>query len=158
MVVTARLTANPRIAASARITVTPGFLQPLTPENVALGANGAVTVTGKLAVAGGSAGIQFALAEHTDGHGRGPGDSGRHDLPALQQGIHVLHGNLYRSRDHRGHRGHVSGGRQRPAPPARTDAQILLNTAGVTSNPAGAPGPAADADAAGQFGRQQQRF
>src|SRR6478672_11892141 len=39
VVVTARLVANPQIGSSSRITVTPGFLQPLTPENVALGAN-----------------------------------------------------------------------------------------------------------------------
>jgi hypothetical protein len=42
--------------------VTPGFLQPLTPENAALGANGQVTVTGYLAEAGGYAGINFALS------------------------------------------------------------------------------------------------
>mgnify|MGYP001599993037 CR=1 FL=1 len=65
VVVTARLAADSRIAASARLTVTPGFLQPLTPENVALGANGTATITAKLAVAGGNSGIHFALATVT---------------------------------------------------------------------------------------------
>src|SRR5215469_16134923 len=69
VVVTARLAADPRISASARITVTPGFLQPLTPENVALGANGTVTVTGYLAEAGGTTGINYALANSAAGSG-----------------------------------------------------------------------------------------
>ena len=36
------------LRASSVLTVTPGFLQPLTPENVAVGANGSVTITGFL--------------------------------------------------------------------------------------------------------------
>ena len=39
VVVTAALKANPSHRASSVVTVTPGFLQPMTPENVALGAN-----------------------------------------------------------------------------------------------------------------------
>ena len=76
MVVTARLAADPRVAASAQIAVTPGFLQPLTPENVTLGANTSVTVTGKLAIAGGNAGIRFALADSPYGSGGGQGTLG----------------------------------------------------------------------------------
>ena len=55
VVVTATLTADPSLRASSVVTVTPGFLQPLTPENVALGANGTAAITGILAEAGGSA-------------------------------------------------------------------------------------------------------
>ena len=44
VVVTATLNAG--LTATAVLTVTPGFLQPLTPENAALGANGTLTVTG----------------------------------------------------------------------------------------------------------------
>ena len=143
VVVTARLAADPRVAASAQITVTPGFLQPLTPENVALGANGTVSVTGKLAVAGGSAGIHFALANTATGSRRRPRLAGRDDLPAVEQGVHVVHGYLYGAADHCSHRRHIPGGergrfagRSPARSPARTDAEILLNTAGVTSNPA----------------------
>ena len=49
--VTATLTSSPFTQQSATVTVTPGFLQPLTPENVALGTNGAVTITGYIAEA-----------------------------------------------------------------------------------------------------------
>jgi len=65
VVVTATLETGLR--ASSKLTVTPGFLQPLTPENVALGANGSVTVTGTLAEAGGTAEIHFALSGTTTG-------------------------------------------------------------------------------------------
>ena len=40
VVVTAALKADPSVRATSVLTVTPGFLQPLTPENVALGNNG----------------------------------------------------------------------------------------------------------------------
>jgi hypothetical protein len=46
VVVTATLAANPSLQAYSVLTITPGFLQPLTPENAALGVNGTVTVTG----------------------------------------------------------------------------------------------------------------
>ena len=62
VVVTATLKSSTSTTATAVMTVTPGFLQPLTPENAALGANGQVTVTGYLAEAGGSTGIAYALS------------------------------------------------------------------------------------------------
>lgn len=62
VMVTARLKANPAVRASARITISPGFLQPLTPENAAVGPDGSLTLSGRLAEAGGSGGIRFALA------------------------------------------------------------------------------------------------
>lgn len=136
VVVTARLASDPRITASAHLTVTPGFLQPLTPGNMALGANGTVTITGKLALAGGNAGIRFALANTPAGTGEGQGTLG----PATCQ---------------RSGKAFTVCSVTYTAPPAipatdviyvvasatgsaaRTDAQILLNTAGVNSNPAG---------------------
>ena len=51
--VTAELTSSPSQTATATITVTPGFLEPLSPENAALGANGTLTLTGYIAEAGG---------------------------------------------------------------------------------------------------------
>ena len=74
--VTAALVSNPSVSASATFTITPGFLQPLTPENVALGANGSVTVTGYIAEAGGTAGINFALSSAPAGSSGGEGSLG----------------------------------------------------------------------------------
>ena len=67
------------------LTVTPGFLQPLTPENAALGANGQSTVTGYLAEAGGYDGINFALSNAATGSSGGQGYAGLDQLPAQQQ-------------------------------------------------------------------------
>ena len=69
-------TLNATTTATAVLTVTPGFLQPLTPENAALGANGQVTVTGFLAEAGGEAGIAFALSNSATGSTGGQGTLG----------------------------------------------------------------------------------
>ena len=62
--------------ATSVLTVTPGFLQPLTPENAALGANGQITVTGILAEAGGEAGISFGVANSAAGNSGGQGSLG----------------------------------------------------------------------------------
>ena len=135
VVVTARLAADPRIAASAQVTVTPGFLQPLTPENVALGANGSVTVTGKLAVAGGSAGIQFELANTATGSSGGQGSLGvttcqRSSKAFTSCSVTYTAPATITSTDVTYLVANAAGS------PAKTEAEILLNTAGVTSNPA----------------------
>ncbi len=135
VMVTARLAGDPRISASARITVTPGFLQPLTPENVAVGPSGTVTVTAKLAVAGGSSGIDFALAGTATGSGAGEGSLGpvncqrsnkaftscavTYTAPASIAGTGVTYVVAAAT---------GSG--------ARAETEILLNSAGVNSNPA----------------------
>jgi hypothetical protein len=74
--VTAALASSPSTTASAALTVTPGFLQPLTPENVALGANGTVTITGYIAEAGGTTGISYAVAGSSTGSSGGQGSVG----------------------------------------------------------------------------------
>ncbi len=74
--VTAALASSPATTASATLIVTPGFLQPLTPENVALGANGTVTITGYIAEAGGTTGINFAVASSSTGSSGGQGSLG----------------------------------------------------------------------------------
>ena len=74
VVVTATLSAG--ATATAVLTVTPGFLQPLTPENAALGANGQITVNGILAEAGGEAGISFSLSSSSTGNSGGQGSLG----------------------------------------------------------------------------------
>jgi hypothetical protein len=71
--VTAALASNPSVTASATITVTPGFLQPLSPENVALGSTGTVSVTGYIAEAGGSTGINYSLSSSANGSSGGQG-------------------------------------------------------------------------------------
>ncbi len=59
--VTAALASNPASKVSSTLTLTPGFLQPLTPENVALGSGASVIITGYVAEAGGSTDIRFTL-------------------------------------------------------------------------------------------------
>jgi hypothetical protein len=76
VVVTATLNANPAMRASSVLTVTPGFLQPLTPENAALGVNGSLTITGFLAEAGGSTGINFKMSNSPAGESGGQGTLG----------------------------------------------------------------------------------
>jgi hypothetical protein len=71
--VTATLKANPAVRATAALTLTPGFLQPLTPEDLALGANGTATITGVLAEVGGAAGIHFTLADAPNSASGGQG-------------------------------------------------------------------------------------
>ena len=134
VVVTARLKSDPNVVASAQITVTPGFLQPLTPENLALGPGGSVTLTGRLAEAGGRANVQFALASSPNGSGSGLGTlstlacqhssklfttcSVTYTAPPNVSGtapVYVI----------------ATSGQNA----SRTEAEILLNSAAVTSNP-----------------------
>ncbi len=138
VVLTATLKANPSLRASSVLTVTPGFLQPLTPENVALGANGSVTITGFLAEAGGETGIHFELANSASGQGGQSATQGwlgatncqrdskaftfctvTYTAPSQVQAT----GATYIVAT-------VSGS------PSRTYGVVLVNSAGVTSNPA----------------------
>jgi hypothetical protein len=135
--VTARMEGLSAATASARITITPGFLQPLAPENAAVGPGGALTISGKLAVAGGQAGIHFALAATASGAGGGLGNlsaaacdrsdkafttcSVTYTAPptiASTSAVYVV--------------ATASGAAGKAS---RTETEILLNTAGVTSNP-----------------------
>ncbi len=139
VLITARLSSDPRIASSARVTVTPGFLQPLTPENVALGASGTVTLTGKLALAGGSAGIQFSLANTATGTGEGQGTLGpatcQHSSKAFTSCTVTYTAPASIAATDLAYVVATAPGAA-SASGARTDAQILLNNVGVTSNPA----------------------
>lgn len=73
VIVTGALKDHPQIRASASVTVTPGFQQPLTPQNAALGPGGTVTVSGTLAEAGGGTAIQFVLSNSPSGATGGAG-------------------------------------------------------------------------------------
>jgi len=135
VLVTATLIANPAIAATSVLTVTPGFLQPLTPENAALGANGTINFTAYLAEAGGSTGISFSLADSPTGSSGGVGS--------------LTPPNCQRDRQN-----FTSCTVTYTAPPvvanttatyvvatvhasgSKASATVLLNSAGVSSNPA----------------------
>jgi hypothetical protein len=69
-------TMNTSTTATAVLTLTPGFLQPLTPENAALGTNATLKITGYLAEAGGHLGITYALSSTASGSSGGQGSLG----------------------------------------------------------------------------------
>ncbi len=71
--VIATLDSSTASKASATLTVTPGFLQPLTPENFALGSGESVIITGYIAEAGGTDGINYAVASSSTGSSGGEG-------------------------------------------------------------------------------------
>ena len=80
---------------SATVTVTPGFLEPLSPENAALGANGTVTVSGYIAEAGGTTGINFAVSNTATGSSGGEGHAGHNDLHAQLDRVYALLGHVH---------------------------------------------------------------
>ena len=134
VVVTAALKSDPNVRAESVLTLTPGFLQPLTPENVALGPGGSVTVTGYLAEAGGANEIHFALSNTPTGGSGGEGSLGPVNCQRTQRAFtscsvvyaaptSMSTGVTYVVAS-------VAGSS------ARTEAAILLNAPGVASNPA----------------------
>lgn len=137
VVVTARLAADPIISASARLTITPGFLQPLTPENAAVGPNGTVTLTGKLAVAGGRAGIHFAVAGNALGDGTGVGTLSAETCDRSEKAFTVCTVTYTAPPALAGASAVyiVASASTTAGSASRTAAEILLNAAGVTSNP-----------------------
>lgn len=74
VIVTASM--NTSTTATAVLTLTPGFLQPLTPENAALSTNATLKITGYLAEAGGHLGITYALSSTASGSSGGQGSLG----------------------------------------------------------------------------------
>ncbi len=134
VVVTARLASDPRTVATTLVTVTPGFLQPLTPENVALGANGTVTLTGRLALAGGTTGIDYSLSNSANGTGGGQGTLGATNCQRSNKAftdctVTYTAPSTIAATEVTYLVARAEGS------PARTEAEILLNTSGVTSNP-----------------------
>lgn len=139
VLVTARLVSDPRVVASAVVTVTPGFLQPLSPENVALGASGTVTFTSRLAVAGGNSRVHFTLSATATGESGGPGTLGVTNCQRSGRAFTTCSATYVAPSTIASTQvayviARVDGS------PSRTDAEILLNTAGVTSNPVGHQG------------------
>jgi len=133
VVVTATLAANTSQRASTLLTVTPGFLQPLTPENVALGANGSVNFTGVLAEAGGSAAINFELGAGSTGS-LGPVTCQRDNKAFTSCAVTYTAPSSVLATGTTTVLATVAG----PAFGAgsKVSAVVLVNNAGVTSNPA----------------------
>ncbi len=121
--------------ASATITVTPGFLEPLSPENVALGANGNVTVTGYIAEAGGSTGINYAVSNTATGSSGGSGSLGTTNCTRSAKAFtscsvtYTAPGTISTTAAT-----YVVGTIGTSS--SKTSSQVLLNTAGISSNPA----------------------
>jgi hypothetical protein len=122
------------VQATSVLTVTPGFLQPLTPENAALGANGQMTVTGYLAEAGGYQGINFALAGTVGGSSGGQGTLGTTNCQRSAQSFTVCTATYTAPSSITG-TAPVWVVATVGAAGARESAEVLLNGAGVSSNP-----------------------
>lgn len=74
--VRAALKADPMVEATARLTLTPGFQQPLTPQNAAVPSGSSLQLTATLAEAGGGTAVRFRLASGPGGGGTGAGTLG----------------------------------------------------------------------------------
>jgi hypothetical protein len=133
--VTATLTTGTGSASSATVTVTPGFLEPLSPENAALGANGSVTVSGYIAEAGGTTGINYAISNSATGSSGGQGTLGSTSCvrgsteftrcSVVYTAPETVSGTIPT---------YVVGTIGTSS--SKTAALVLLNTAGISSNPA----------------------
>ncbi len=141
VVVTATLN---RTTATAVLTVTPGFLQPLTPENAALGPNGQTTVTGFLAEAGGETAISFALSGTASGSAGGQGSLGATNCQRGAQAF-TFCTVPYTAPSSIAATGVTYVVATVGTSASKANAQLLLNTAGVASTPAthqaGLPAP-----------------
>jgi hypothetical protein len=133
--VTATLTSSTNTAATAMLTVTPGFLQPLTPENVALGAGGTVSVKGYIAEAGGSTGINFAVSNSATGSGGGQGTVG---TPSCQRSAQSFTSCsvAYAAPSTVSSTGATYIVATVGTSDSKTSSEVLVNSAGIASNPA----------------------
>jgi len=134
--ITAALTSSPSVKAAATVTITPGFLQPLTPENMSLGSGGSATVTGYIAEASvNSTEISYALSSTANGSSGGQGSLGPRNC--TRSGSAFTFCTVTYSAP-----ATVSSTSATyvvatvGTSSSKTSAEILLNTAGVTSDPA----------------------
>ena len=120
---------------TATITVTPGFLEPLSPENVALGVNGTVTITGYIAESGGTTGINYAVSNSATGSSGGLGSLG--STSCSRSSSEFTHCSVTYTAP-----GTISATAATfvvgtvGTSSSKTASQVLLNTAGISSNPA----------------------
>jgi hypothetical protein len=133
--VTATEASGTSTTASASLTVTPGFLEPLSPENSALGASGTVTVTGYIAEAGGTSGINYVVSNSSNGSGSGQGSLGSTSCTRSSTEFtscavtYTAPGSVTSTASV-----YVVGTVGTSS--SKTASQVLLNTAGISSNPA----------------------
>jgi hypothetical protein len=135
VVVTAALNADPAVRASTVLTLTPGFQQPLTPENVALGANGTVTLTAYLAEAGGATSVRFAVSNTATGMNGGVGSLGATNCERSTKAFTSCTV-TYTAPATIAETGVTYVVATAGDSAAKTEAEVLLNTSGVVSNPA----------------------
>lgn len=120
--------------ASAMITVTPGFLQPLTPENVALGSNGTAIITGYLAEVGGTTGINYALSSSATGSSGGQGSLGSPTC-MRSSNAYTYCTVIYTAPGAIAATASTYVVATVGASSSKVSAEVLLNTQGITSNP-----------------------
>lgn len=133
--VTAAQASSPAATATSALTVTPGFLQPLTPENVALGAGGTVAVKGYIAEAGGSTGINFAVSNSANGSGGGEGAVGAASCQRSAQSFTSC-STTYTAPSTVASTGATYVVATVGTSASKTSAEVLVNTAGIASNAA----------------------
>ncbi len=133
--VTAASSTDSSSKATATLTITPGFLQPLTPENASLGSGGAVTITGYIAEAGGSNSINYAVASSATGTSGGQGSLGTTNCTRNSTAF------TYCTVSYSAPAAVTATGATYVVATIGTSsskesAEVLLNIAGITSNPA----------------------
>ena len=126
--------------ASTSLTVTPGFLQPLTPGNLSVGPSGTATITGSMTEVGGRGGISFTLASDTTGT---PSVSGSLGEPRCVRGAveganpaYTVCSVTYTAPALLPATGSVFILGSVAGNPAVSWTRVLLNAAGISSNPA----------------------
>jgi hypothetical protein len=129
--------------ATAVLTVTPGFLQPLTPVNLALGSSGSVTITGVLAEAGGSTAIDFFLADTANGESGSASGLGTLGAVNCQRGGQSFTSCsvTYTAPAALPATGMAYVVARAGSSSSKTSAAVLLNAEGIFSNPATHQGP-----------------
>ena len=133
--VTAALKSDPSIRTTSLLTLTPGFLQPLTPENAAVGPGGSVNVMGYLAEAGGRGEIHFALSHTRSGQSGGDGSLGPTSCQRTSHAFTTC-SVTYTAPSVVSATGVTYVVATLPGSSAKIETAILLNPTGVSSNPA----------------------
>lgn len=133
--VTAALKSDPLVQATARLTVLPGFQQPLAPANAVVPPGGTATFTATLAEAGGGSVARFRLASTASGSGAGLGSLG--PVHCQRNGRSFTACSIEYMAPQRPPAGavvHLIA--QASHPLARMEAAILLDAGGAASTPA----------------------
>ena len=134
--VTATSATDRNLSASARLSLSPGFLQPLSPENVALGPDGSVTLTGYIAEAGGTTSINYVVAGSAIGSGGGFGSLGISSCTRSAQAFTSC-SVTYTAPSSLASTTATYVVATVGASSSKTSTMVLLNTANVDSNPIG---------------------